>query len=169
MSDIEVIKPKLYLDMDGVILPFIRSSTKLPFEMKQANGLEYYSPEVVRRSGKTCLSLVWCTTWESQELQELTDSMEALRGGSQLALPGLPDSATRISQKLDIIAADQTTNSSPFVWADDSITEVELRRTVDLFRDRPHLIIKPDSTRGLNEAQLSSIEDFARRYESSTK
>ena len=133
----------------------------LPFEMKPANGLECYSPEVVSRLGNTCLSLVWCTTWEESALQELVESMDALHGGRQLLLPGAIKGVSRISQKLDSIAADQLTDPTPFVWVDDGMTEEERQRVTDTFVATPHLVIQPDKTLGINEAQLSSIEVFA--------
>ena len=161
------IEAKLYLDVDGVILPFLKSDTSsMPFEMKQANGIECYSPDVVARLGKTSLTLVWCTTWNKLELEVLTDNMGALQGGHQLYLPETSNHISRISQKLNAIIADQADNSSPFVWAEDDITATLLRRSARIFRNTPHLIVQPDRTLGINESQLLAIEKFASLHSS---
>jgi hypothetical protein len=166
MSTLEAVQSRLYLDVDGVILPFARpDAAELPFEMKPANGLEYYSPDVVSRLGNTCLSLVWCTTWEEKGLKELVESMGALCEGRQLELPSTIEGVTRISQKLDAIVADQVNDPAPFVWVDDGITDDERQRVVNIFMATPHLIIQPDKMTGINQIQLSLIESFAARFE----
>jgi len=159
MAKSELGRPTLYLDVDGVILPFDRS----PFEIKTLNGLYSYAPEVVRRIGSTCLELVWCTSWGKRELAELVDEIDALRNGRQLELPGA--NTPWIARKLDAAISDQEIAPTPFVWADDDITSRERDEIERLFADRPHLLVQPDRRLGVDEVQLRSIEDFAHRFE----
>lgn len=172
----EMLPPRLYLDVDRVII--VEDS---PFEMAVlGNSGEAYAPEVIRRLGNTCLDLVWLTTRENQAL-ELADSLGGLRGGrvlmlanpeasAQIALPGgrvlkrnRHEASTQISLKMSALLGDQVRSPSPFVWVDDKITPTQ-RGIVSRYLSVPKLIIQPEGKAGINEAQLASIEAFARTH-----
>ena len=152
-----VIKPKLYLDVDGVLLPF-GSST---FVMEELNGLESYAPEVVRRLGETSLEIIWCTTWEEASLKILVNKIgdTALLKARQLSLGG-----KGIKGKLEAVKRDQQTNPGPFVWVDDYLTDQEHKFIDSTFVHTAHLLVNPNKEHGINEEELRKIEEFAKSY-----
>lgn len=158
MSDSpEVARPRLYLDVDGVII-----AKASPFE---AVRLPYfggeYAPEVVSRLGATCLDLVWLTTQENEAL-ELADRIDGLRDGRVLKLDNR-QAGSQIARKLRALIGDQANSPSPFVWVDDLITP-KARRVVTQQLSVPNLIVQTAGKTGLNEPQLVSIEQFARTH-----
>lgn len=165
MTDHGIAKPKLYLDVDGVLLPFTQpSDTNLPFEVAALNSLEFYSPEVVRRLGKTCFNVVWCTTWSTVELEPLKEAMN-ITASSRLQLPRLSEGLLRISDKLEAVISDQAREPSPFAWADDDINDEIMLTLAGLLQRRDYLLVRPDRSVGINETQLRDIETFAHLYE----
>ena len=151
--------PRLYLDIDGVLLadnPRLRSGSK------EYDGTRY-APEVLRRLGNTSLELVWLTTWGADEVSQLTTDLDVLHGGRQLKRgPGS-------DWKLSAVITDQTESPSPFVWADDRISpEDVLILEAKLGRQNNqanHLLISPDEHCGITKSHLAHIEAFARAYQ----
>lgn len=154
---LKAVRPRLYLDIDGVIL-----AEASPFETVSLGELgEAYAPEVLSRLGNTCLELVWLTTWEHQAL-ELSESMNGLGGGRVLRLEEYENNH-QTTPKMCALFSDQANSPSPFVWVDDLITPAAYG-AVTRRLSVPKLIIQTDGKTGLNETQLLSIEQFARIY-----
>lgn len=147
--------PRLYLDIDGVIL-----ADNSPFETVSLNQREAYAPEVVERLGSTGLELVWLSTWEGQA-SRLSESIDALREAT--VLPARIHDA-RITTKRDALIADQESEPSAFVWVDDMITDWA-RRVVAKRLCVPKLLIKPNKETGLNDLELKRIEAFAHQHQ----
>jgi len=157
MSDSsEVARPRLYLDVDGVII-----AKASPFETVRLPDFGGdYAPEVVRRLGATGLDLVWLTTQENEAL-ELAERIDGLRDGRVLELDR--QAGSQIAWKLRALIGDQADSPSPFVWVDDLITP-KARRVVAERLSVPSLVVQTAGKIGLNEPQLASIEQFARTH-----
>ena len=147
--------PRLYLDIDGVII-----SNNSPFETVNLNRFEAYAPEVVERLGRTGLELVWLSSWES-EAHHISESIDALRKATVLPA-GILDAPIRA--KREALIADQKRAPSAFVWVDDMIT-YRTRMVVESRLRVPHLLISPNKERGLNDSELLRIEAFARHHQ----
>ena len=151
------VRPRLYLDVDGVIIAKASSfeTVRLPYF-----GGEY-APEVVSRLGATCLDLVWLTTQENEAL-ELAERIDGLRDGRVLKLDHR-QGGSQIARKLRALISDQANSPSSFVWVDDLITPKARRVVAERLRV-PKLVVQTDGKTGLNEPQLVSIEQFARAH-----
>lgn len=147
--------PRLYLDVDGVII-----ADKSPFETTPLNHIESYAPEVVRRLGNTGLELVWLTTWENEALL-LAEQMGYLTNGRVLRLGFL--GATAIDNKANSLLNDQFHSPAPFVWVDDRLNN-DIQTVVSAKVRVPHLFIRPNYQTGLEESHLVQIETFASEH-----
>ena len=152
-------EPKLYLDIDGVII-----TDYSPFEQEPLNNIENYAPEVARRLGSTGLELVWLSSWDNGSMS-CTERVEAFRKGRSLEPATNSHGHINISQKLRALIVDQIKDPSPFVWVDDEIT-LAAKREIDASLKVPSLLIAPERSIGLNERELWQIEDFARIHNS---
>jgi hypothetical protein len=142
--------PRLYLDIDGVIL------AKQP-KFKDAEDYDFarYSPEVARRIGQTGLELVWLTTWGERDIEKFTDDIDELKGGRYLHRPiGLK------KWKIIALESDQLNSPSPFVWIEDQMDPEDVNRIKGEFY-QDHLLISPDPSKGLSNKALKRIELFA--------
>jgi len=155
----------LILDTDGVLLPYAPiESARLPFVVTRLMGVEHYATEVVSRLGKLSVNLVWLTTAHPSDVLFMTDRMNDLKDGHHLGLPRLSLWRPRITQKLNALILYEATPARPFVWVDDEIAEIEIAKVDEKFVDTPHLVIVPDRNIGLDEQQLSSIEQFVANH-----
>jgi hypothetical protein len=155
-------RPRLYLDVDGVILPSGKfETTKFPFEMECVNDIIYFPPEVITRLGATGCDLVWCTSWKESELDnELTPHFTELNNGRTIR----PEGITRVDNKFKAIMKDQIESPSPFIWVDDRITDKLRNKVATRFAVTKHQIVIPNKTIGLSLADLEQIEAFAEQY-----
>lgn len=153
----EAVKPRLYLDIDGVII-----SEESPYERVELNAIEKYAPEVVRRLGQTGLELVWLSTW-GREASYLSEVIEEMRGNRILEITILKPNTPSMERKAATLTRDQRSAPAPFVWVDDMITARE-RKLIPVWVDSPHLLIQPDGRLGLAEDEVVLIEEFAKLH-----
>jgi hypothetical protein len=151
----KVLIPRLYLDIDGVIIV-----DESPFEMVQLNAIEKYSPEVVARLGRTGLELVWLSTW-GREASYLSESIDPL--SKARILPIQPHINGSMAGKAASIIEEQSAAPAPFVWADDMITE-NLSKELSQAVASPHLMVRPNKAVGLTNKHLLLIEEFAKEH-----
>lgn len=149
-----IAEPKLYLDIDGVII-----TDDSLFERVPLNAIESYAPEVVNRLGSTGLKLAWLTTWGPEESLRLSEKVPAFKDGRSLELKPKPF-ARGIELKLTALIKDQISEPAPFVWVDDMITP-RIEQQVSAQVRVPHLIVVPDCQFGLKDLDLRRIEAFA--------
>lgn len=148
---------KLYLDVDGVVLPFDKNP-KLQ-SVTWLNKNEYYYSDIIKSIGHFGLDIYWLTSRREQEVNQLKDANSILSATTYLQLPTAPNTP-RIIQKLFTLLQDQQT-PTPFIWADDDITP-NLSKILDKKHLMPHLLIKPDKVAGLTANDICAIDNFTK-------
>jgi hypothetical protein len=173
----ELVGPKIFLDVDGVLNRFTDPSTAGLEEVRVAapnaiGEMRTYSLTVNRPIlvaldalvTETNADLVWLTSWNANSaINLLVERLDLLHGGRVLPNP-LPrfGGGYLPRWKVEALLRDQRNRLAPFVWIDDenggSLAR-QARRTFAV----PSLIITPDGAQGLTTQHLESISEFLSR------
>lgn len=151
-------RPRLYLDIDGVII-----AKNSPFATVDLNPIEKYAPEVIIRLGNIGMNLVWLSTWEEKETSHLSKQLELLINHHRLDSVPSQAELSGITRKMLALINDNQGKLTPIVWVDDEITP-EVIHQVSEKHQGPKLLISPNKQIGLSEIELNRIEDFAKEY-----
>ena len=106
--------PRLYLDIDGVII-----SENSAFNTVDLNPIEKYAPEVLTRLGNTGMNLVWLSTWEEKETTRLSSQLNILSNYRRLDPVRSQAELSSITRKMLALIRDNQGELAPIVWVDD--------------------------------------------------
>jgi HAD domain in Swiss Army Knife RNA repair proteins len=145
------VKPSLYLDVDGVLLPLGKGAWESdrirvgPFYVHLPRDLHRLVPEL-----HAVFEIVWATSWCEEANVEV---------GPLLGLPPLPAlEVTAHWRKLELVRA-HAGEGTPFAWIDDRL-EPEAVEWAGR-REGPSLLIRPESARGLTPEHVAELLAFA--------
>ncbi|MFZ4182030.1 HAD domain-containing protein [Streptomyces pseudogriseolus] len=154
------LRPLLFLDVDGPLIPFGSPHPPPPAAAADDDGnplLARLDPGVGARLPALGCSLVWATTWR-EEANEVV--------APRLGLPRLP--------VLDLSEADGPSlrglhwktrplvawaDDRPFVWVDDEIGAVD-RQWVAAAHPGPALLHRVDPARGLQDSDFRALTEW---------
>jgi len=148
--------PLVFLDVDGVLIPFrARSTLAVPRPLSGNPLLARLDPADGRRLLALPGELVWATTW-------MADANEVI--GALLGLPELPvvDWPDALDDEPERGVHWKTAHlvrwaaGRPFVWLDDEATDAD-RRWVAAHHPAPALLHRVDPTTGLTEADFATV------------
>jgi hypothetical protein len=157
-------RPVLAVDVDGVVslFGFEGSIDQLPGRFHLIDGVAHCIPDEVgdrlRRLSEH-YDLVWATGWEDRA----NDTLITILG-----LPGeLPyltfgGDARFGSSHWKLDAIDEYARTRPLAWIDDCLDESCHRWAEDRERFAPTLLVPVDSDKGLEEAHVDALIDWAR-------
>lgn len=167
MTSKESVLPRLYLDVDGVVL------AEAP-RFKEVGAYKNipYAKEVVRRLGSLSAEGVWLTTMIPQ-LPDLTENLGLTCMQRWLPRPhefdfdedDQDENTYHASWKYHALAQDQESSASPFIWIDDRLTPAIVTAAAERFTDRAYLIIKTYNRAGLTREHLQRIENFCQQQQ----
>ncbi|MFY1654629.1 HAD domain-containing protein [Solwaraspora sp. WMMB762] len=158
-------RPYVFLDVDGVLIPFAaRATGRSPSPHVAADGeaignplLERLDPEDGRRLLALDCQLVWATTW----MAEANDVVAPLLGLPELPVVTWPDSDDEplrgVHWKTAFLirwAAGRT-----FVWLDDEISDRD-RHWVSAHHPGEALLHRVDPHLGLTDADFSTVRQW---------
>ncbi|MEV6964568.1 HAD domain-containing protein [Hamadaea sp. NPDC051192] len=159
------VRPVVFLDVDGVLLPFGGTRPAAPI----LDPAEHDHPllhRLDRSLGPLLLGLdadlVWATTW-------MADANDLL--APRLGLPPLPvvdfleddDPGSHLHWKTRALVA--WAGDRPFAWLDDEFTDVD-RDWIEARHTRPALAYKVASAVGLTRADLDAVARWLDRVSS---
>jgi hypothetical protein len=167
MTSKESILPRLYLDVDGVVL-----ANAPRFKEIGAYKNIPYAKEAARRLGGLSVEGVWLTTMIPQ-LPDLTENLGLTCMRRWLPRPpefdfdedDQDENTYHASWKYHALIRDQENSASPFIWIDDRLTPSIVTAAAERFTDRPYLIIKTDNQVGLRREHLQRVEDFCQQQQ----
>ncbi len=150
--------PLLFLDVDGVISLF-GFETPAPGRFHWVDGVAHYIEEAcgerVRRLADR-FDVVWATGWEEKANEYLPRLLD-------LPVPELPyltfGEAVFGTAHWKVEAIDAYAGDRPAAWIDDSVDERCERWASE--RAAPTLLIRTDSARGLEDAHVEQLLDWA--------
>lgn len=156
-------KPKLLLDVDGVLLPVRRRDGSEPcaddarFRPVRVDGLRGHvatwllegAPALADR-----FDIVWATSWEDRANGELTD----LFGWGRRPWLGIFQGMRAGRSRVDVVSQ-AIGDDEPLVWCDDQGVG-EVARRWAAARRAPTLLIRPRPHRGLGPRHLARILAF---------
>jgi hypothetical protein len=155
---------RVYLDIDGVLFhdkvsawgANVRRKIRLP----TGEITVLYAQELLDELSTlaTLTEIVWLTTWLDNHSLKILAQEVGLPAGVELPSPQRDGSGRlRTGWKLDALMADQAARPGPFIWVDDE-------DATDIVGNEPHLIVSPRARLGLTPAEMRSIYEFARAY-----
>lgn len=153
---------RLYLDVDGVLNPYL-TSMEVPTvwpdfrEGFLGRRLALWSPSLLTAIGKLEVELVWVTTWGSVAEEAFGSEIGSRwpRRSLDLASSGLGTAGPKASA----IADDLRVDPGPFAWIDDdAITPAAVDQLAAF--GQPMLTISPDRRTGLEPRHVRQIADF---------
>jgi hypothetical protein len=168
-------RPRLYLDVDGVLnaeVPLFDDVQTVAVTEDHGAGYrtEYqitWSPTVVRSLEAMRqdfdLELVWLTTWlESKTLiDQLTAAVGGLAGGRRLVMPPRKlGGFISASWKRDALLADLKRDPATYVWADDVEVVIHGPFVKAGFPAVESLHVAPSDEHGLTAEHLVEIRTF---------
>lgn len=154
--------PKLYLDVDGVINPYLapgdRPDTWPDFREGYAGRrAAVWSPTMLASIGRLPVEFVWSTTWGSSAEEAFGTHLGADRIRRVLDLHDVGLGSA--GPKPTAIAKDLAAGPAPFIWIDDDA--ITVAATSQLARlGHPMLTIAPDRSIGLEPIHLDQMEAF---------
>jgi hypothetical protein len=145
------VKPTLYLDVDGVLLPL--GPGERPTERVRVGPFYVNIPLDLRglvAALHDVFHIVWATSWCEEANREVAPL---------LGLPALPVlDVTAHWRKLELVSA-HAGESAPLAWVDDRL-EPEARAWAASRRGES-LLIRPDARHGLTPSQVDELLAFA--------
>ncbi|MEU1167200.1 HAD domain-containing protein [Streptomyces sp. NPDC090075] len=160
-------RPLLFLDVDGTLLPY--AGARLPTTPQGWADWQLASnPQLARIDrghGPRLLALpcvlVWATAW----MADANTVIAPLLGLPVLPvadLPPAPDEYPAGTLNWKTRALVRTAAGRPFVWVDDSITDLDRAWVSAHHRGGPVLLHRVDPMTGLTAADLAAVGDWLR-------
>ena len=157
-------RPLLFLDVDGVLLPFgARSGRPVRPALTRSGAanplLERLDPDDGRRLLALGCPIVWATTWAG----EGNDVIAPMLGLPAFPVVAWPDTDVELERGLHWKTAflAQWSEGTPFIWLDDEITDVD-RCWVAAHHPAPTLLHRVDPFIGLTADTFAAVERWLR-------
>ncbi|MGA5249911.1 HAD domain-containing protein [Streptomyces pseudogriseolus] len=157
------LRPLLFLDIDGPLIPFGSPYPPPLAAPADANPLlARIDPRIGARPSALGCSLVWATTWG----EEANEVVAPLLGLPRLPVLGLPEESEEgeegrgprgLHWKTPALVA--WAGGRPFVWVDDEVGAVD-RQWVAAAHPGPALLHRVDPARGLQESDFRTIREW---------
>lgn len=156
----------LFLDIDGTILPFGASRPYPVYDGEVAAGhplLTRVDPGLGARLSALGCELVWATTWEATDANELLapwlglPPLPAVDWPDTPEAPDAPDEEGGLHWKTRPLM--DRSAGRPFIWVDDELGEVD-RAWVAAHHPAPALLHRVDHRYGLTDADLTVVGDW---------
>ncbi len=148
-------RPVLFLDVDGPLIPFGATPAHYPDGRQEPNPLlARLNPEHGRRLANLPCDLVWATTW----MAEANDVIAPRLGLPDLPVVDWPDgeqARPRLHWKTCGLVGFAA--GRPFIWVDDEITDAD-RIWVASHHRGEALLHRVDPRAGLTDADFADIE-----------
>ncbi|WP_425307330.1 HAD domain-containing protein [Ammonicoccus fulvus] len=155
--------PLLFLDVDGVLIPFGRSDIPTFGDNPDAAHplLTRVDPALGPRLAALPLDLVWATTWE----EDANDLIAPRLGLGRLPVVEWIDADPPVGVHWKTASLVEAAGSRPFAWIDDELTGRD-QQWIDARHPASVLLLKSRPDVGLTFDQLEEIADWARGAES---
>lgn len=167
---------RLYLDIDGCVCPFGRPDPAWGAAAHAAVSVDYddgrtatyevrWAPTLISAIDdlreRFNLELIWLSTWNESDVVRrfLVPELHGLTEGRLLQFdpeslaPNVPSGWWKARR----IIEDQSTDPSPFIWADDSEVELHGWRLLDATRPTKSLMIPPHPMVGLRLEDVQAM------------
>jgi hypothetical protein len=166
-----IVKPKLFLDVDGPLNPYAAKPTRRPegyLTYRYFNGQwiegrhgmrvwlnPAHGPMLLALGG--LVDLWWLTSW-----MELANTLIAPKIGLP-ELPVLDFTPKRYNRPWTADVVDEFVPGEPFAWFDDDFTKVDLEWGKQRTKKTPTLLVRVDPRIGLRQEDADWVEDWASR------
>ncbi|MFF5109211.1 HAD domain-containing protein [Streptosporangium sp. NPDC000509] len=158
------VRPLLFLDVDGPLLPFGEDPQRAPRATAPDSGLARLTSETGRRLAALPCELVWATTWEDAANAEIAPRV----GLPRLPVVSWPESTGRHEREDQWFGLCWKTRTlvewadgRPFAWVDDEITDAD-REWVSRHHGGRALLYRVESYRGLTGEDFAAIDRWLR-------
>ncbi|WP_405561867.1 HAD domain-containing protein [Streptomyces sp. NBC_01180] len=165
------LRPLLFLDVDGALIPFGATPEQYPdgypTYMRQEVGahplLARVNPTLGPRLMALPCELVWATTWET----EANKYLAPLLGLPQLPVVTWPEPsrASREDERGGLHwktrALVDWSDGRPFAWLDDEITDTD-RAWTEAHHPARTLLRRVDPRQGLTDADFAALDEWLR-------
>lgn len=161
-------RPILFLDVDGPLIPFGFSPSRLSAPAYDSQGtspngnplLGRLDPDLGTRLMALGCQLVWASTW----MEEANEAVAPRIGLPKLPVVDWPDVSADDSPRglhWKTRPLVEWANRRPFLWADDEISAMD-RLWVAAQHPGPSLLHRVDPTKGLVDADFSALAGWLR-------
>ncbi|MEF9905633.1 HAD domain-containing protein [Streptomyces sp. P9-A2] len=159
----EPVRPVLFLDVDGPLLPFGGAPARGPFPERGNPLLDRLDPTLGPRLLALGCELVWATTW----LDEANDTVSPRIGLPTLPVVRWPDEAVTTGMprglhwKTSLLS--EWAGHRPFVWLDDEIGPMD-ELWIAAAHPAPALPHRVDPARGLTGEDFAVVGEWLRLH-----